>query len=156
MVAANVVLLDAGPIGIVSNPKLSRDGVACTRWLHSLLAAGVRVIVPEIADYEVRRELLRARKRTSLANLDAISGMLEYLPIHTDAMRRAAELWAEARQLGQPTANDNNIDADMILCGQALTLAETQFVVATTNVGHLSRFVAAELWSAIEPAPTTS
>ncbi len=149
--AASVVLLDAGPLGLVSNPKLSREGVACTRWLHSLLAVRVRVIVPEIADYEVRRELLRANKLQGLAQLDAMSGMLEYLPINTVAMRRAAELWAQARQQGQPTANDKNIDADRILSGQALTLDVTEFVIATTNVGHLSRWVPANLWSAIAP-----
>lgn len=99
---ASVVLLDAGPLGLVSNPKLSREGVACTRWLHSLLAARVRVIVPEIADYEIRRELLRANKLQGLAQLDAMSGMLEYLPINTPAMRRAAELWAQARQHVSP------------------------------------------------------
>ena len=144
-----VVLLDAGPLGLVSNPKLSREGVACTRWLHSLLAARVRVIVPEIADYEIRRELLRANKVHGLAQLDAISGMLEYLPINTIAMRQAAELWGQARQQGQPTANDKSIDADMILCAQARALGATDFVIATTNVGHLSRWVPANLWSAI-------
>ena len=138
---ASVVLWDAGPLGLLSNPKLSREGVACTRWLHSLLMARIRVIVPEIADYEIRRELLRANKLQGLTQLDAISGMLEYLPINTLAMRRAAELWAQARQHGQPTANDKTIDADMILSGQALTLEVTDFVIATTNVGHLSRWV---------------
>lgn len=105
--------------------------------------------------YEIRRELLRANKLQGLAQLDAISGMLEYLPINTRAMRRAAELWAQARQHGQPTANDKTIDADMILSGQALTLEVTDFVIATTNVGHLSRWVPADLWSAIAPSTPT-
>ncbi len=147
--AANVVLLDAGPLGLLSNPKLSREGIACTRWLHSLLASRVRVIVPEIADYEIRRELLRANKLHGLAQLDAISEMLEYLPINTAAMRQAAKLWGQARQQGQPTANDRNIDADMILCAQARTLGVTDFVIATTNVGHLSRWVSADIWTVI-------
>jgi hypothetical protein len=74
VVAANVVLLDAGPLGLVSNPKLSRS--------------------------------------------------------------------------------DKNIDADMILIGQALSLGVADFLIAKTNIGHLARFVRAELWSAI--VPTTS
>jgi len=148
---ANIIFLDAGPLGLVSNPKLSREGVACSRWLHSLLASGLRVIVPEIADYEIRRELLRANKLDGLAQLDAISEMLEYLPINTTAMRQAAALWGQARQQGQPTANDKTIDADMILCAQARTLNVTDFVIATTNVGHLSRWVPADLWTAIKP-----
>lgn len=74
----------------------------------------------------------------------------EYLPITTAAMRRAAEVWAQARQRGQPTAGDNTIDADMILVGQAETIG-VRFTVATTNVGHLSRFVPADLWQNIAP-----
>ncbi len=52
----DVVLLDAGPLGMVSHPRASVDSV---EWLASLVASGVRVMIPEIADYEVRRELLR-------------------------------------------------------------------------------------------------
>ncbi len=37
-------------------------------------------------------------------------------------------------------------DADMILAAQAVTLGMPDVVIATTNVGHLSRFAAAELW----------
>ena len=113
--------------------------------------AGRRIIVPEITDYEVRRELLRANKKNSVGLLDGLSKKLEYLPISTAAMRKAAELWALARQQGQPTAGDNTIDADMILAAQALTLGVPDVVIATTNVGHLGRFVPAELWENIQP-----
>ena len=46
--------------------------------------------MPEIADYEVRRELLRANKVSGLTRLDALARLLEYLPISTAAMRQAA------------------------------------------------------------------
>jgi predicted nucleic acid-binding protein len=125
--------------------------VACKQWLASLLAAGRRVLVPEITDYEVRRELLRIGRRAAVVRLDALAQATEYLPLTTAAMRRAAELWAQARQQGQPTAGDNTIDADMILAGQALTLGAAAVVIATTNVGHLARFVPADLWQNITP-----
>lgn len=101
-----VILLDAGPIGLITNPKLSSESLACTKWLQMLVISGSRVIVPEIADYEVRRELLRANKLKGLARLDELIELVEYLPITTNAMRQAALLWAEARQKGQPTAGD--------------------------------------------------
>jgi len=106
---------------------------------------------PEITDYEVRRELLRIPRKAGIARLDALAQAAEYLPISTATMRRAAELWAQARQQGQATAGDNTIDADMILAAQALTLGVPQVVIATTNVGHLSRFVQADDWQNIVP-----
>lgn len=145
------ILLDAAPLGLLSAPPRKRDAQACSRWLAALIAAGIRVLVPEITDYEVRRELLRAGKKSSVARLDALAQATEYLPLTTTAMRRAAELWAQARQLGQPTAGDNTIDADMILAAQALTLGVPDVVIATTNIGHLSRFVPAERWQNIAP-----
>lgn len=140
------VLLDAGPLGFVTNPKPSLQNTACAQWLQSLLGAGVRVIVPEIADYEVRRELLRANKTNGLRQLDALDGFLEYLPLSTAKMRQAALFWAQARQQGQPTAGDRAIDCDVIRAAQAATLGISDVVIATTNVRHLARFLPAELW----------
>ncbi len=146
---SQVVLLDAGPLGLVTNPKRSPQSIACAQWLQSLVGSGTRVILPEIADYEVRRELLRANKEHGLARLDALARLLEYLPLTTSAMRQAALYWAQARQQGQPTAGDKTLDGDMILAAQAMTLGVSEVIIATTNVGHLSRFVPAALWQDI-------
>jgi predicted nucleic acid-binding protein len=150
-VVSNVVLLDAGPLGIATNPRRSRQSVAHAQWLQALVTHGTRIIVPEIADYEVRRELLRAHKVSGLTRLDALARFLEYLPLTTAAMRQAAVFWAQARQQGQPTADDKALDGDVILAAQAITLGVTDVVIATTNVGHLSRFAPAALWPDITP-----
>ncbi len=110
------------------------------------------MIIPEIADYELRRELLRANKTKGIARLDELAKFLEYLPITTTAMHQAAKFWAQARQQGQATAGDKTIDGDMILVAQAVTLAVPDLVIATTNVGHLAKFVLAELWQNITPS----
>jgi len=39
----------------------------------------------------------------------------------------------------------------MILAAQALTLGDPDVIIATTNVGHLARFVPADLWQNIAP-----
>jgi len=146
-----VIILDAGPLGLITNPRLSVESIACTQWLQSHVMRGNRVIIPEIADYEVRRELLRANKMKGVARLDDLSKCFEYLPITTIAMRQAAQFWAQARQRGQPTAGDKTIDGDMILVAQAITLLVPNVIIATTNVGHLSKFVEADLWQSIPP-----
>jgi predicted nucleic acid-binding protein len=92
---------------------------------------------------------LRAHKVKGLARLDELIDSLEYLPITTESMRQAAVFWAEARQKGQPTASDKTIDADMILVAQVFVMDAQNKVIATTNVGHLSRFVAADIWQNI-------
>lgn len=147
-----IVLLDSGPRGFVTNPKKTPKNVDCALWLERLLLHGVRVIVPEIADYEVRRELIRANKIKGLARLDAIGTSLEYLPISTGAIRLAAEIWANARLKGLPTASDAALDSDVILAAQALHLSLTDTLVATTNVAHLQRFVHAKNWDEIVSA----
>lgn len=149
---SRVIVLDTGLLGLVTNPKLSSESAACAQWLQSHVVAGNRIIIPEIADYELRRELLRANKTKGIARLDDLAKFLEYLPITTTAMRQAAKFWAQARQQGQPTAGDKTIDGDMILVAQAVTLAVPDLVIATTNVGHLAKFVVAELWQNIPPS----
>src|SRR5205823_2893331 len=104
-----------------------------------------------IADYEVRRELLRAGLVKSIRRLDQLKATVGFLPITSDAMLKAAEFWAEARRRGRPTAHEKTLDADAILAGQAATLSDKEVVVATANSRHLARFVAADHWQAIGP-----
>ncbi|MEG4939850.1 nucleic acid-binding protein [Microcoleus sp. F4-D5] len=147
-----IVLLDAGPLGTLTNPKGSAVTVECRMWMRSLLLKGYRVILPEIADYEVRRELLRANKLAGLRRLDDWKERLEYLPITTPVMLKAAQLWAQSRQAGIPTADPKELDGDVILAAECLLIVEggEEVVIATTNVGHLSRFVDAREWRDIE------
>jgi predicted nucleic acid-binding protein len=144
------ILLDGGPLGLLSNPNNNSQAIGCRAWLASLSAAGRQVFVPEVTDYEVRRELIRIQSHSALANLDALGGLLNYLPLSTEAMRLAAELWARARSAGQPTAPDPGLDCDVLLAAQALVLM-SPVIVATGNPGHLTRFVTALPWANITP-----
>jgi hypothetical protein len=146
-----IVLLDAGPLGMITNPKSSPENEACKNWLAALAYAGAEIVIPEIADYEVRRELLRAGKDRGLGRLDALKGLLRYAPITTPVMLKAAEFWAMARNTGRQSADDASLDADMILAAQAAVLirAGDETVIATTNVRHLASFASARNWREI-------
>jgi hypothetical protein len=90
---------------------------------------------------------------TSLQRLDGLvaTGGLIYAPITTDQMRQAAVLWADAWRQGIPTAHQHALDADVILaaCATTIGLPGDQVIVATDNVGHLSRYCDARLWTTI-------
>jgi predicted nucleic acid-binding protein len=148
---SRLILLDSGPLGMATNPKAKGVPLECQQWLRSLLQKGEKIIIPEIADYEVRRELIRAGLLQSLRRLDNLKQTLEYVPIQTETMLLAANLWADVRQAGQPTADPKALDGDVILAAQAHLLANdtTDVIIATTNVAHLSRFVTALDWQAI-------
>ena len=53
------IFLDSTPLGLLMTRPGHRQGDECRSWLMRHLANGIRVIVPEIIDYELRRELLR-------------------------------------------------------------------------------------------------
>ena len=76
-----------------------------------------------------------------------------YVPLTTASMRKAADLWADARNRGIPTGDIHSIDGDVILAAQVLTLSliSTDVIVASDNVRHLSRYVAADAWEKIVP-----
>ncbi len=146
-----IVLLDSGPLGFASNPSGRSPGPECAFWLRSLPSRGFQAALPEIADYEVRRELIRSGKANGIRRLNDIRTSIAFLPITSPIMLLAAELWAESRSIGRPTAHEHDLDGDVILAAQATVLAKfgEAVIVATTNLRHLSRFVDARLWTEI-------
>jgi predicted nucleic acid-binding protein len=145
---SKLILLDSGPLGIISNPSTSETVLACREWAKKQHEQGNVVVVPEIADYEVRRELLRADKRNGVERLNLIKSTFAYLPITTAIMLRAADFWARARKVGRPTADSAALDADVILAAQASILIDegSEAIIATSNPRHLSMFVPAAEW----------
>lgn len=150
---ARIIVLDAGPLGLASNPPGKPDAARCRQWLRDMDATGALIVVPEVADFEVRRELIRAGATAGVGRLDRLEAGLAYDPITTPAMRRAAELWAAVRNAGVPTAHPLALDADCVLAAQALLLGGPGDVVtiATNNVRHVTRFpgVDARVWETV-------
>lgn len=146
-----LIVLDSGPLGLLSNPTATGPAKQAQGWARDQIAAGHQMIIPEIADYEIRRELIRAGKTRGIARLDELCAGLRYHPLTTPIMRDAAQLWAQARNEGYPTAHDAAFDGDVVLAAQARDLlAEAsgeRVVVATTNIAHLARYVDAAVWS---------
>lgn len=153
---SRVVVFDSGVLGLVTKPnKKTVEDRAAAQWAMDLLAAGNQIVVPAIADYEVRRELVRISSTRGLAALDAWNAGEpgRFLDLSNADLRLACQLWAQARNAGTPTADPKELDGDVIISAQArgLGLTPPAYIVATTNVGHLSLFVPADLWTNIVP-----
>jgi predicted nucleic acid-binding protein len=151
---ARVIVLDSGPLGDACRKRGKPDVDDLTLWLIRAKWNGAIIAIPDIADYEVRRGLLFGGAREGIERLDRLREELGfYIPISTEAMRMAAELWADARRNGFATADDKEIDADVILAAQARRFAglTDTLVVATYNEKHLSRYLDARHWRDILP-----
>ena len=128
-------LLDTGPLGMLVHPKQNKK---ITKWILKELKSNTNIVIPEIADYELRRNLILENFNKSIERLDELKKSMTYLPLTTDIMLRAAELWADARKRGKPTSDPKELDGDVILASQALAINAK---IITTNSGHLSLFV---------------
>ena len=136
-------MLDSGPLGKLAHRTPKAEVLA---WYESLKNARIEVILPEVADFEIRRNLLLHDLKESITALDRLRSEILFLPITSSVMLKVAELWADARKRGRPTADPKELDCDVILAAQAI---EARAIVATENVGHLSRYVTAKDWRKI-------
>jgi predicted nucleic acid-binding protein len=141
------IVLDSGPLGRLTHADYSRNQDIRT-WLSLLLDREIVVFLPEIADYEIRRNLIVENLKGSLANLDDLPSLITYLPITTADMRLAAELWAKSRKTGRSIGDPKELNADVIIAAQAIRYGA---VIATDNIGHLGQFTEARPWTSIKP-----
>ena len=151
---ARIIVLDSGPLGDACRRRGSLEVEELRDWLIRAVVNGTIVAIPEIADYEVRRGLILDGVTSGIKRLDELHEHLGfYIPISTASMRRAAELWADARRRGVATADEKEIDSDVILAAQAMLFCglTDELLVATYNERHLSRYVNAHHWRDISP-----
>ena len=149
------IILDSGILGFASHPQLHKKYSDFFAWIQSNIAYKNDLVIPEVADYEVRRSLIKigSRSISILDDLQSYEGF-EYLPINTRAMRIAAESWATARKQGKQGTGNSRLDADMVLVGQTLEFSEAikveeDVVLATTNIKDLEDFCNAKKWEEI-------
>ena len=147
------VLLDAGVVGLLCSSPMLPDVAACKAWFAMLRMAGTIVVIPDVTQYEVRRELIRVGATAKLVRLDNLLIAARSADVTPDAWLKAAEFWAIVRKAGKPTADPHSLDGDAILAGVAATIGMPgdRVTIATTNVGHLARFpgIDARSWEMI-------
>jgi hypothetical protein len=139
---SDIILLDIGPLGLITHPLISAESDECNQWMQSRMISGTRVLVAGIADYELRREMLLNGNTKGIIKLNNLNITVGFDPITTAVMNQAATFWSQARRMGKPTASDAALDGDMILSAHAslITNRGHNLTVATTNVKHLDLF----------------
>lgn len=160
------IALDTGPLGEIINPNNTPRARAIRSWMITHLSNGVRFLLPEIADYEVRRnEVLETlicpfgpcQSAAAIHLLDQLKATITYLPLTTRMVLVAANLWAEHRKghgAGHPTRSEK-LDGDVILTAQALVTSagRDKIVIATMNLKDFLFFptttVTAQEWDKI-------
>jgi hypothetical protein len=149
--------------GRVCHPK-KKENQAVGRSRAKLLEQGperARVVhrgLPEIADEELGRKLIHlirtqqaeAKSPKSLDRWDRLAEMLDYLPLSTETLRKAAELWAEAR-IGGFSNSPRAVARWRRHPGRSS--AQVTGTLVTTNRRHLSRFVPAPEGTETEAPP---
>jgi predicted nucleic acid-binding protein len=151
-----VLILDTFVLSSISRKMASSPVTlsekACS-WVSDCDIAGHKIIVPSICYYECIRELERRGALLQIKRLDAFCSVEpdRFISITDDHLRVASKMWASARNSGKAAASDDSLDCDMILAAQTLSLnlLSSDYVVATTNVKHLTPLVSAEEWSQI-------
>jgi predicted nucleic acid-binding protein len=151
-----IIVLDTFPASNVAKPVSRHPTVSdqCRSWIETCERAGHMVLVPAIVYYESLRELEQRQPASQSVRLKRYCRLPDrFIPLTTEQIEMAARLWGIARRSGYPTAPDVALDADVILAAQVLSLGleSDDYIVATTNVGHLSRYVHCDLWTNITP-----
>lgn len=151
------IVLDSFPLSCAGKGRSAAPSMteSCRDWLRDCVLSGNSILVPAIAYYETLRELERLNAQAQVVRLKqfCFDEPGRFLPLTTQHLEEAAQLWASARNAGTPTASAAALDGDLLLCAQVrrLEIAPERYIVATTNVRHLAPFVNAELWSDIAP-----
>lgn len=112
--------MDSTPLSLLCQPGSNPDALTIALWKQRMQAVGHAFYIPEVIDYEVRRELVRSGKTSSVTRLDLLKLTATYVPINSQAMLLAADLWAQARNAGQSTGDPKKLDIDVILAAQTL------------------------------------
>jgi tRNA(fMet)-specific endonuclease VapC len=120
----NEALLDTDILSEILKQKNPEVLAASRRYL----AEHQRFAFSAITLYEVVRGFRAKRAERARAQFQGLLTDCEVLPISISVLHCAADLWAQAHQLGHPRD-----DADLII---AATAIETRRVLVTGNTAH--------------------
>ncbi len=158
-----IVILDSNILGLIIAPLSTnfekeegkyKQARECIYWFQNLLSRGAYVTVPDICDYEIRRELIRINSFESLDNLKGLRNVINFQELTFNVLTEAAEIWAIARNSNQPNKSIQNIDVDCIIAAHWRLLKNEypgrEVIVATENIKDFQSFSDCSSWKNIK------
>lgn len=155
----DVIILDTGPLSncvvhVARRQQTSSISQQCRQWIDDCEHSGRRILIPAVAYYEVLRSLELRGATSQIGRLKefCLNGD-RFMSLTTRHLESAAQLWAQERKEGKPSAGSESLDADVIITAQALSLGlpSSDYVIATTNPAHIAPFAPCDLWTNINP-----
>jgi len=152
-----IIFLDTNILGKLTNPNQIEESLNCRKWFEKLLVRGVYFVSSELCFYEVKRSLILAHKQggtdRGIKKLEELRLFVDVLTITQEISDLSAEIWAETKLKAMPTANQENIDIDIIIIAHWQVLKKEfpgrNIIVSTTNIKHLGLFTDAREWQDI-------
>lgn len=153
-----LLLLDNNILSRVLRPELNENKPVADAISRLQGNPKLRIYVPEIIDYELRRKLLHLgyrQRQTRKWAREALFGLdkwvsIGYIPLTTKALRLAADIWAQTRASGQLRGPEDRLDVDVILAAQA---RQAGGYILTTNEKHFRSIADVFDWKAVQDAP---
>jgi len=136
---SKVIILDSKPLAEICNPLNYQKTQPLIKFLKD---EKIALKIAEITDYELRRELTLRDLHKGISNLNKFAQRKQIIPLCRESLIIATKLWADLRKAAQPTADNKNIDCDVIMVAQALKLQDRydQIIILTIDVKDLVRF----------------
>lgn len=132
---SRLVLPDSGPLGRITNPKITPE---VRQWTLFIKENKLILKIAAIIDYELRRNYLleESQQRVSKKNISKLNQYRQtkqYIGLTTQHLDDAADLWSLMRASGKPSGH--GLDKDVIFASQALSQLENfeQVIIITTN-----------------------
>lgn len=153
-----LLLLDNNILSKVLRPDLSENKPVADAISRLQGNPRLRIYVPEIVDYEIRRKLLHLgyrQRQTRKWAREALFGLdkwvsIGYIPLTTKALKLAADIWAQTRATGQLRGPEDRLDVDVILAAQA---RQAGGYILTTNEKHFRSIADVFDWKTVDYGP---
>lgn len=135
-----LIIPDSGPLGEITNAKLDKK---VEKWKNFIEKQEYYLRIAEINDYELRRNYLLEDLDKSLNRLNRYKQTKQFIPLNSEMLLVACELWAWSRSKGFPTSDSKRLDGDTILVAQALSQKDEfdQVIIVTNNLKHFVNFI---------------